>query len=39
MTRDELKQMVGELIEEKWVELLGDSDEGLEVGEAVRRRL
>ena len=39
MTPDELKEMIGELIEVKLVEILGDPDEGLEIQESLRARL
>lgn len=39
MSVGELRQLVGELLEEKLVELLGDPDEGLELRVEVRERL
>jgi hypothetical protein len=39
MTKDELQEMIGALIEEKLLELLGDPDEGLSLRKAVRDRL
>ena len=39
MTPEELKEMLGELIEAKLTEVLGDPDEGLELRESVRERL
>jgi hypothetical protein len=39
MTPEELKEMLGELIEAKLTEVLGDPDEGLELREAMRERL
>lgn len=39
MTRDELKEMIETLIEQKLLELLGDPDEGLELRKSVRARL
>jgi hypothetical protein len=39
MTTDELREMIGALIEQKLLELLGDPDEGLEIRKAVRDRL
>jgi hypothetical protein len=39
MTPDELREMIGALIEQKLLELLGDPDEGLEIRKAVRDRL
>jgi hypothetical protein len=39
MTTDELKQIMGELIEQKLIEPLGDPDEGLPIRKALRDRL
>ncbi len=39
MTTEELKEMLGELIEAKLTEVLGDPDQGLELRETVRQRL
>lgn len=39
MTPSDLREMLGELIEEKLVELIGDPDEDQEVRTAVVRRL
>lgn len=39
MTKDELKEMVETLIEQKLLELLGDPDEGLKLRKSVRERL
>ena len=39
MTREELRDMLETLIEQKLVEMLGDPDEGLEVKKSVRERL
>jgi hypothetical protein len=39
MTTEELKEMLGELIEAKLTEALGDPDEGLELRETLRERL
>lgn len=39
MTTGELKEMLGELIESKLTEILGDPDEGLELRDALRQRL
>ena len=39
MTKDELQEMIGALIEEKLLELLGDPDEGLSLKESIRDRL
>jgi hypothetical protein len=39
MTTRELRDMVGNLIEEKLVELFGDPDQGLELRDSLRERL
>ena len=39
MTATEFRQMVGSVVEEKLMQLLGDPDEGLVLRENVRRRL
>ncbi len=39
MTTEELKEMLGELIEAKLTEVLGDPYQGLELRETVRQRL
>ncbi len=39
MTAKELREMLGELIEAKLTEVLGDPDEGLELREGLRERL
>ena len=39
MTKGELREMIGALIEEKLLELLGDPDEGLSLREPIRDRL
>lgn len=39
MTRDEFKNMIGMIVEEKLTEILGDPDEGLELRKSVRERL
>lgn len=39
MTPDELKEMLGELIEDKLTEVLADPDQGLAVQEPVSARL
>lgn len=39
MTKEELKEMMETLIEQKLLELLGDPDEGLEIRKKVRDRL
>jgi hypothetical protein len=39
MTKEQLREMIGETVEEKLIELLGDPDEGLAVKRALRARL
>jgi hypothetical protein len=39
MTKGELQEMIGALIEEKLLELLGDPDEGLSLKKPIRDRL
>jgi hypothetical protein len=39
MTREELREMIETIIEEKLLELLGDPDEGLPIRKTVRERL
>ena len=39
LSRDELKRLIGEAVEEKLLELLGDPDEGMVLREGVRARL
>ena len=39
MTADELREMIGAVVEQKLLDLLGDPDEGLVVAESLRRRL
>ena len=39
MTKEELREMNETSIEQKWIEILGDPDEGLEIKESVRDRL
>jgi len=39
MTKDELREMIETIIEQKLLELLGDPDEGLSIREAIRERL
>jgi hypothetical protein len=39
MTKRELKEMIGTVVEQKLLEFLGDPDEGLPVRESVRNRL
>jgi hypothetical protein len=39
MTKDEFREMIEVIIEQKLAELLGDPDEGLKIRDAVRDRL
>ncbi len=39
MTKEELRQMIGAVIEEKLKEAVGDPDEGLAIRDSLRRRL
>ncbi len=39
MTGEELRELVGDVVEQKIVELLGDPDAGLVLRETVRKRL
>jgi len=39
MTQKQLREMIGETVEEKLIELLGDPDEGLAVRKSLRARL
>ncbi len=39
MNKDELREMIEVLIEQKLLEILGDPDEGLEIRKPVRERL
>ena len=39
MTKDELREMMDALIEQKLLEILGDPDEGLEIRESLQDRL
>jgi len=39
MTKDEFREMLDAVVEQKLLELLGDPDEGLEIRKAVRDRL
>ncbi len=39
MSKDELREMIESLIEQKLLEILGDPDEGLEIRKPVRERL
>jgi hypothetical protein len=39
MTKKELEEMIGTVVEQKLLELLGDPDEGLPVRQSLRKRL
>ena len=39
MSKDELHDMIEQVIEQKLLEILGDPDEGLEIRKSVRERL
>lgn len=39
MSKDELREMIEALIEQKFLEILGDPDEGLEIRKPVREKL
>jgi hypothetical protein len=39
MTKKELEEMIGSVVEQKLLELLGDPDEGLPVRQSLRKRL
>ncbi len=39
MSRDELKELIADTVEQKLLELLGDPDEGLEIRKSVQDRL
>lgn len=39
MTTKELQKMIGAVVEEKLIELLGDPDHGLEIKKSLRNRL
>jgi len=39
MTKKELAEMIGTVVEQKLLELLGDPDEGLPVRQSLRKRL
>lgn len=39
MTADELKNLIGETVEEKLIELFGDPDEGLAMTKTLKNRL
>jgi hypothetical protein len=39
MTKDQFREMLGETIEQKLIELLGDPDEGLSIRNSIRTRL
>jgi len=39
MTKDQFREMLGDAIEQKLIELLGDPDDGLTIRSSVRARL
>lgn len=39
MTQEQLREMIGETVEEKLLELLGDPDAGLAIRKSLRARL
>jgi hypothetical protein len=39
MTKKELEEMIGTVVEQKLLELLGDPDEGLSLRQSLRKRL
>ncbi|MCX6842617.1 MAG: hypothetical protein NTX53_10090 [candidate division WOR-3 bacterium] len=39
MTKDQFREMLGDTIEQKLIELLGDPDDGLAIRSSVRARL
>lgn len=39
MTKQELEEMIGNVVEQKLLELLGDPDEGLDLRESLQKRL
>ncbi len=39
MTKDELRRLINEALEEKLIELFGDPDEGLEINADLKQRL
>jgi len=39
LTMEKLRELIGEVVEEKLLELLGDPDAGLEIRDDVRERL
>lgn len=39
MTKEELRRLIDEALEEKLIELFGDPDEGFEINEALKLRL
>ena len=39
MTKEQLREMIGETVEEKLIELLGDPDDGLVIRQSLRARL
>jgi hypothetical protein len=39
MTKDQFREMLGDTIEQKLIELLGDPDDGFDIRSSVRARL
>lgn len=39
MTKEELRMLIDEALEQKLIELFGDPDEGLEISEGLKKRL
>jgi hypothetical protein len=39
MTKDELRMLIDEALEQKFIELFGDPDEGLELSDNLKKRL
>jgi len=39
MSKEELREMIETAVEQKFLEILGDPDEGLEIREVIRERL
>jgi hypothetical protein len=39
MSKDELKEIIANAVEQKLLELLGDNDDGLEIRKSIRERL
>jgi hypothetical protein len=38
MTKEELREMIESSVEQKWLELIGDPDKGLEIRKSLRNR-